>query len=114
MSQGSVAASSDNDWGSDFEDATEAAKDASETANNMKVFFENIFSLIPPNCPQTPEVLKATADTSKVWENVRNTKVYSKPKISSSLTSLQVQHLNQKKLNIFNPALNIQMLKKQA
>ena len=38
VSQGSVAASSDNDWGSDFDDATEAVKGATETVYNMKVF----------------------------------------------------------------------------
>ena len=53
MSQGSVAASSDNDWGSDFDDATEAVKDATETVKNMKVFNETIFSLIPPNFPRS-------------------------------------------------------------
>ena len=50
VSQGSVAASSDNDWGSDFEDATETVKNATETVKNSneavksaKVFFENLF-----------------------------------------------------------------------
>eukprot|EP00090_Calanus_glacialis_P019699 TRINITY_DN30207_c0_g1_i9.p1 TRINITY_DN30207_c0_g1~~TRINITY_DN30207_c0_g1_i9.p1 ORF type:complete len:747 (-),score=240.74 TRINITY_DN30207_c0_g1_i9:43-2283(-) len=70
VSQGSVAASSDNDWGSDFDDANEAVKDATETVKNMKI--------------SAPEVLKATPETSKVGKNVENTKVYSKPKISSN------------------------------
>ena len=51
MSQGSVAASSDNEWGSDFEDATETVKNATENVKNAtetvknatKVFYENLF-----------------------------------------------------------------------
>ena len=57
MSQGSVAASSDNEWGSDFEDAAETVKNAAETVKNAsetvknatetvknatKVFYENL------------------------------------------------------------------------
>ena len=49
VSQGSVAVSSDNDWGSDFEDATETVKNATETVKNSneavkntKVYFGNI------------------------------------------------------------------------
>ena len=50
MSQGSVAASSDNEWGSDFEDATDTVKKATETVKNAtetiknatKVFYENL------------------------------------------------------------------------
>ena len=52
MSQGSVAASSDNDWGSDFDDATEAVKDSAEAAKNMKVIKEDVFSLISLNLPR--------------------------------------------------------------
>jgi hypothetical protein len=50
VSKGSVAASSDNDWGSDFEDATDTVikatdtvKNATETIKNAtKVFYENL------------------------------------------------------------------------
>ena len=53
MSQGSVAASSDNDWGSDFDDANEAVKDSTETVKNMKVIKEEkILSLISLNLPR--------------------------------------------------------------
>jgi hypothetical protein len=41
VSQGSVAASSDNDWGSDFEDATENVKNATEIVKNATETVKN-------------------------------------------------------------------------
>ena len=49
VSHGSVAASSDNDWGSDFEDAAESIKNAAEAVKNVKVGLLKSLPLKFPN-----------------------------------------------------------------